>query len=179
MVRRIVTERVYLSPLITTDEAIGKYYGFVNNPDLVGFLGKQTSVTSFDEEREWALKAAKDKNYKHFTIVTKDGNHIIGTCSIRITRRSGTIGMLIGDSAYQSKGIGKEVESALIDFCFNELDLHSVNASILADNERSLRCAKSVGFKECGVRHEAEFVHGKWKDVFILEILNPNHKHLK
>ena len=177
MVRRIDTGRVYLSPLITTDSAIDKYYGFINNPNLVGFLGKQTSITSLDEEREWALKAAKDKDYKHFTIVTKGDNNIIGTCSIKITRRSATIGMLIGDPDYQGKGIGKEVEKALIDFCFNELDLHSVNASILADNERSLRCAKSVGFKECGVKHEVEFVHGEWKDVIILEILNPNHKY--
>lgn len=177
MVKRIITERAYLSPLIVTGEAIEKYCKFINDPTLVGFLGKQSSVVSFEKEREWAYKAAKDENCKNFTIVSKDNDRIIGTCSLRITRRSGTIGMLIGDPEYQSKGIGKEIESALINFGFNELDLHSINATILADNERSLKCAKAVGFKECGVRHEAEFVHGKWKDVVILEIINPNHKY--
>lgn len=177
MVGRIITERAYLSPLIVTDEAIEKYYKFINDPTLVGFLGKQASVTSLEQEREWAYKAAKDNDCRNFTIVSKDNDKIIGTCSLRVTRRSGSIGMLIGDPEYQSKGIGKEVERALINFGFNELDLHTITASILADNERSLRCAKSVGFKECGVRHEAEFVHGKWKDVVTVEILNPNHKY--
>ncbi|MHC6178340.1 GNAT family N-acetyltransferase [Clostridium sp. JNZ X4-2] len=77
--------------------------------------------------------------------------------------KSAFIGYSI-DEDEQGKGYMKEALKLVLDYAFNELNLHRVEASTLVDNMRSQRVLKSCGFKELGVNEKYLFINGRWRD---------------
>ncbi|MCP4613871.1 MAG: GNAT family N-acetyltransferase [Planctomycetes bacterium] len=62
-----------------------------------------------------------------------------------------------------------EALSALVDYCFKELELHRMQAGVLAENSRSVNL-----FMKCNFRSV-----GKFKDSHILSILRTDWDCLK
>ncbi|KYH31670.1 putative ribosomal N-acetyltransferase YdaF [Clostridium tepidiprofundi DSM 19306] len=77
--------------------------------------------------------------------------------------RSGFIGYSI-DKEHQGKGYMKEAVNIAINYAFNEMELHRIEASVLVDNIRSQRVLKACGFKELGINEKYLFINGKWQD---------------
>ena len=78
---------------------------------------------------------------------------------------------MIGDKSYHGKGYGHEAIELLLGFAFNFLNLHNVSLWVYDDNARGIACYKSVGFKECGRRRQANRHNGQWRDIIFMDIL--------
>lgn len=59
------------------------------------------------------------------------------------------VGILI-DAEFRGKGHGKTAIAALVDHCFETLDLHQVYAEVLSHNEASLHIFEACGFEVTG-----------------------------
>ncbi|WP_423219371.1 GNAT family N-acetyltransferase [Clostridium lundense] len=68
------------------------------------------------------------------------------------------------DKEEQGKGYMKDALMLAVDYAFNELDLHRVEASTLVDNHRSQNVLKACDFKEIGVNEDYLYINGKWRD---------------
>lgn len=77
--------------------------------------------------------------------------------------RSAFVGYSI-DESHQGKGYMKEALNLLLDYAFEEMELHRIEASTLVDNMKSQRVLKACGFKELGVNKEYLFINGAWRD---------------
>lgn len=77
--------------------------------------------------------------------------------------RSAFVGYSI-DESYQGKGYMKEGLKLLLDYAFEEMELHRIEASTLVDNMKSQEVLKACGFKELGVNKEYLFINGAWRD---------------
>lgn len=77
--------------------------------------------------------------------------------------RSGIIGYSI-DEKEQGNGYMKEAVKLAIEYAFNELDLHRIEASAMIDNIKSQRVLKSCNFKELGLNEKYLFINGEWRD---------------
>ncbi|WP_055665165.1 GNAT family N-acetyltransferase [Desnuesiella massiliensis] len=77
--------------------------------------------------------------------------------------RSAFVGYSI-DESYQGKGYMKEGLKLLLDYAFEEMELHRIEASTLVDNMKSQGVLKACGFKELGVNKEYLFINGAWRD---------------
>ena len=84
------------------------------------------------------------------------------------------IGILILDK-YQRKGYAQSTLELFLKYAFEHLDLHQIYANIPADNKSSLALFNKIKFKEIGVKKSWIKVKGNFKDVVILQILNPKH----
>jgi RimJ/RimL family protein N-acetyltransferase len=73
--------------------------------------------------------------------------------------------MAIGEKDYWSKGIGTEAARLIIGYGFEQLNLHRVNSTVLAFNERSIRLHRKLGFREEGRQREALFKNGTFHDL--------------
>lgn len=102
-------------------------------------------------------------------------NKIIG--KIRISNivygvfRSAFIGYSI-DYKEQGNGYMKEAVRLVIDYAFNELELHRVEASAMVDNIKSQKVLIGCGFKELGINEKYLYINGEWKDHRIFYIIN-------
>ena len=77
--------------------------------------------------------------------------------------KSGILGYSI-DKNEQGKGYMKEAVNLVINYAFEDLDLHRVEASALVDNEPSKHVLIGCGFKELGINKKYLYINGGWKD---------------
>jgi RimJ/RimL family protein N-acetyltransferase len=74
-------------------------------------------------------------------------------------------------ASHRGQGLGRRLVSAGVAFCFEILNLERLSAEILADNERSRRCAEGSGFRNEGCRQQAVYRKGHYIDSLIFGIL--------
>lgn len=77
--------------------------------------------------------------------------------------KSGILGYSI-DKDEQGKGYMKEAVNLVVNYAFEDLDLHRVEASALVDNEPSKHVLIGSGFKELGINKKYLYINGGWKD---------------
>lgn len=68
------------------------------------------------------------------------------------------------DEKEQSKGYMKEAVNLAVEYAFEELELHRIEATTLMDNEKSQRVLKKCGFKELGISEKYLYINGEWRD---------------
>ncbi|MCB0485139.1 MAG: GNAT family N-acetyltransferase [Flavobacteriaceae bacterium] len=84
-------------------------------------------------------------------------------------KRAG-IGILLIESE-QGKGYASEALKLLIDYSFNQLDLHQLFANITTDNHKSLQLFKKYHFAEVGVKKEWIYTNGVYKDEILFQLI--------
>jgi [ribosomal protein S5]-alanine N-acetyltransferase len=72
--------------------------------------------------------------------------------------------------AYEALGYAQEGQVALLQFAFERLGLHRVEAAVLVDNEPALVLARRIGFRDAGVAPRYLEVNGVWRDHRRFEI---------
>lgn len=90
---------------------------------------------------------------------------------VRGTFQNAFIGYSI-DKKEQGKGYMKEALRIVLDYAFNDMELHRIEASTLIDNQRSQNVLLGCGFKGIGVSERHLFINGKWRDHRIFYKIN-------
>ena len=78
------------------------------------------------------------------------------------------------DKDEQGNGYMKEALRLVLDYSFNSLDLHRIEATTLVDNIKSQAVLLACGFKEIGTSEKYLFINGKWRDHKIFCKVNMN-----
>lgn len=68
------------------------------------------------------------------------------------------------DEKEQGKGYMKEALNLVVEYAFNDMEIHRIEAGTLVDNLKSQSVLKGCGFKEIGVSEKYLFINGKWRD---------------
>jgi ribosomal-protein-serine acetyltransferase len=97
---------------------------------------------------------------------------IAGFHSVNWPHRSTTIGYWLAES-HQGRGLMSRAVRALVDHAFGVWDLHRVEIQAAVDNHRSRAIPERLGFREEGVRREAELIGDRYHDLAVYAILAP------
>ena len=62
----------------------------------------------------------------------------------------------------------------MLDFAFNELDLHRLEADSDPDNQASLALLEKFGFQREGLFRERWWIDGRWCDSVMLGLIRPS-----
>ncbi len=129
---------------------------------------------------EWFDKAKNDDSRQDFIIETKDGEPIGLTGLLGIDRVHGTAECfcVIGEKRFWGKGIGTQVHSLLIQWAFDELNLHKIWALIYTNNPAIIKIIEKLGFKIEGTLREEKYISGKRIDLFRIGVLRNEFKPL-
>jgi len=88
----------------------------------------------------------------------------IGITNIRRgVSQSGTLGYWMGQ-AHAGQGLMGETLPAMLKFCFDDLQLHRIEAACLPTNERSRRLLERAGFVREGYASKYLKICGEWCD---------------
>lgn len=146
---------------------IAKNYQWGNDWELISLTGMSPYPKStFDIER-WYETVATNASGKMFSIKTHEGEYVGNIELSGIDWRVGKaeLGLMIGDKAAWSQGLGGEAIRALVDFAFQEMRLKRISARVLAYNPRAQRCFEKCGFVREGVERKAFYLQGSYHDV--------------
>lgn len=123
---------------------------------------------------EQFLQPAPDGRSFSFSLRTIPEDQLIGFVaihSIEWNNQYGRIAIGIGDSNFRGRGLGREALELLLNYAFNELNLHRIGLDVIADNIRAVRTYESVGFRHEGALRQAVYRDGKRYDLLVMGIL--------
>ena len=163
--KKLVGDRIYLSPKSVSDESISKFTEWMNDFEVTDYTGRSGQITTFQGEREWLENSVKN---------TDNRNKLIGTVgleNIKSIERSAVLGVFIGEKDYRSNGYGTEAIKLILEYGFKYLNLHSIRLDLLDVNERAHKCYLKCGFKDTGCSRESIYLNGKYYDKLHMDIL--------
>lgn len=169
--KRLVGEKVYLSPMNIEDAEI--YLKWFNDLNTISYLTFSNKVTTLETEKKF-INSVIENGEPTFAIIDLETDKLIGNCgltSIDNTMRIATLGIVIGEEEYRSKGYGTEALRLLVEFGFNYLNLNNIMLIVYEFNQRAINSYKKVGFKEMGRRRQARFINGKYHDIIYMDLL--------
>ena len=172
--KKLVGDRIYLSPKGVSDEEIEKFTEWMNDFQVTDYTGRSWQMVTILGEREWLEASARDNENRIFNIVDLDNDKLIGTVGLENfnwIERSAVLGIFIGDEDYRNDGYGTEAIKLLLEYGFKYLNLHSIRLELISINERAHKCYLKCGFKDTGKNRDAIFINGKYYDRLNMDIL--------
>lgn len=123
--------------------------------------------------RQYRFEWEQETGYSFF-IFLRESDALLGGVTLSNVRRgvaqTGSLGYWIGED-YAQNGYMTEAVAAVMDFAFNELNLHRLEAACLLNNEASQALLKKCGFRGHGTARQYLKINGKWQDHLLFEIL--------
>ena len=113
-----------------------------------------------------------------FAITLRAGGGLIGSCGIRketATAQQADLGYEIAPSHW-GHGYATEAARAVLAFGFQDLRLHRVWASCVAENTASARVLEKLGMRQEGRLRENRWMKGRWWDTLVYGILQREWK---
>lgn len=114
-----------------------------------------------------------------FGIFTRDEQQLIGHISLYAIKRLPYSSAFIGyamDEHFTGKGIATEAVKLVLQFAFETLNLHRIEAYIAPENTSSIRVVEKVGFRQEGLLRELLYINGKWFDHHMYALLQHERK---
>jgi ribosomal-protein-alanine N-acetyltransferase len=172
----ITTTRLVLRPMrpddapevfiLRSDARILRYLTIAPAKTLDDALSFIEKITGYIQRNETAF----------YGITTKETDKLIGTCTIwnlQPQNRRAEVGYALHPD-YWGKGLAPEALAALIDFGFNVMKLHSLEAHVAPENTASIRVLEKTGFVKEAHFRENHFHEGKFFDSAVYSLLNKN-----
>ncbi|QUG41561.1 GNAT family N-acetyltransferase [Psychrobacillus sp. INOP01] len=173
---------VYIRPLVHSDAVDllnleKKNRAFFENYSITQPENYWTLETHKELIEKWEQNTKQELEYR-FGIFKIDGDVLIGTIGLfqvlRGPRQSALLGYSL-DKEHNGKGYTTEATNLVVDYAFENLNLHRIEAGVMPDNIGSIRVLEKAGFHKEGVARKNVEINGRWEDHQMLAILNPNH----
>jgi ribosomal-protein-alanine N-acetyltransferase len=136
-----------------------------------------TSLSFWTEACARTADAARQGRERRFVAFLKDDGETI-VAKVNLSQIVGGIfgAAVLGysvDVNCEGKGIASEAVGAVVDFAFDSLRLHRVEANYQPTNERSGRLLRRLGFTVEGYARDYLFIAGAWRDHVLTSRTNP------
>jgi RimJ/RimL family protein N-acetyltransferase len=146
---------------------------FKNDPSVAALLlGTSTGWSRADLQR-WVEAHCRASDEALWVIVDSEDRAIghVGLYNIHAVHRSAEFAIVLDRSTW-GKGIGIRATRAMVDFGFDELNLHRIELQVLADNDRAIAVYHKVGFREEGRLRRAVFKCARFHDVLVMAVMS-------
>lgn len=143
---------------------------------IMKFLGHNT-------EEEYRIEELKQKNgyatynrsFMFFLLIEKASNNIIGRAGFHnwnFEHRRAEIGYHIINNNFKQMGFMTEAVGSLIEYGFNKLKLHRIEALVGSYNIPSLKIMNKYNFVKEGLLRQHYFTPEKYEDSIMFSILS-------
>ncbi len=147
--KKLIGDRIYLSPKGSSEEEMQKFAEWLNDFQITDYVGKTSQIVTYAGEKEYLENSEKNTESRTFNIVNLEDDQLVGTVGlehINYIGRSAVLGIFIGNDDFRSNGYGTEAIRLVLDYGFKYLNLHSIRLDLLSVNERSHKCYLKCGF---------------------------------
>ena len=154
---------------------VERVHRWMNDREVTEHLNMRYPVSVGAEEAYVSGIASRAISFDapFFAIETKDGTHIGGVKFHRTSAEdhSALLGISIGDKTHWTRGYGTDAIITLLRFAFDEMNLHRVELTVQATNERARACSRKCGFVDEVLMRRAAYAHGGYIDEWVMGVL--------
>jgi len=176
---QIYGARIYLRPPRLTDWSPWARIRTASRDHLTPWeptwSSNELTRTAFRQRLKRYAREVRDGTGMAFFIFSRANDSLLGGCTLSNIRRgvtqSGTLGYWMGES-FAGKGYMKEAVGQVIEFSFEELRLHRLEAACVPTNGPSTAVLRGCGFQEEGYARRYLRINGEWQDHLQFAILS-------
>lgn len=173
----IFSNRIKMEPV--TDDLREHVFKGLSDHDVRHNMQLPTLDTKEKQDVWWAKfaewrKTGKAVQWCVFNSKTDDYIGLLTIKEIEIAACRGEIGYSILKEHWRN-GYGKEAAERVLQYAFEDINLHSVFAMISPKNEGSQRIVQGLGFIQEAHFKDIHFFEGKFYDLLQFYKLNPSH----
>ena len=142
-----------------------QYVRWKNHPRVRKYARNVVPRTLEDQKQRFESKVEEFKDHISLDIWHKKDKKAIGNLGLNhIDWVSGWANafLYIGEPEYWGQNIATEATELLVEYAFNELNLHKLQGGAAVENVGSWSVAEKVGFKFNGIRKDEMYVEGKY-----------------
>lgn len=121
------------------------------------------------------IRLKNQNEMERFGIFLKSNHALIGMIALNDIMpplKSAYVGYQM-DQAYTNHGYTTMALALIIDYAFNTLDLHRLEAGVMPANIGSIRVLEKNGFIREGLARKNVKINGQWEDHYLYGLLNP------
>lgn len=168
------SDRLYLRQITIKD--VNEVFELRSSAEIMKYIPRPLAKTKHDalDFIDLINKAVKDNEGINWAITLKKDNVLIGMiCLIRMQPQNfrSEIGYILHPDLH-GKGIMHEAAALVIDYAFNALHFHSLEAVIDPENRASANVLLKHGFVKEGYFKESGFYEGRFLDAEVYSLLN-------
>lgn len=170
----LLTPRLRLRELVPADaDALLAIHG---DPEVMRWFGAeplqshQQALQLIEVFAEWRRQPAPGTRW---AITEREGGRLLGTCGLFKWNRSWrncTLGYELARSAW-GLGLMREALVTVLDYGFDTMALHRVQAEIHPDNLASSKLVEHLGFRLEGMHREQGYWGGRFHDLNCYSLL--------
>jgi len=174
------TERLNLRRI--SDEDDKEIFFLRSDKEMLQFLDRDPAQ-SIDEAREWIRminKGIDDNQYIAWAIALKNDPLLIGTITfwnVKYEHYRAEIGYAL-HPLFQGRGLMNEAMTAVINYGFDSLKLHSIEANVNPSNAPSIRLLERSGFIREAYHRENYYYNGHFLDSAIYSLINSSRQQI-
>jgi len=142
-----------------------------NDPRIAEHLFIDVHITKEAQQKWYAQCYSKDETYLIFIAI--DGSLLVGygqITHIDSINRSCELGFCIAPE-FHGNGYGKILVDHLVEYAFEELEMHRVYLEVFAINVRAQDIYEKCRFKREGVLRDKILKNDRFRDVLIMSII--------
>lgn len=148
------------------------YFDYMSRKEMESFLTKDNMPESLEkavEEVKYWGSLFPSKRSIYWAIALKDTNKMIGTAGFNVISFPNSRAELSYDLSpdYWGKGVMLKSIKGILTFSDQSLEIVRVQATVITDNERSIKVLERCGFKKEGILEKYEVVEGQHKDYYM------------
>jgi len=178
------SENILLRPILEEDleELLA-----IKNSEFVrhGVCGNLPPM-NLNQFRDWYKSLKYDTKDIRFIIENKENQTslyvkpirmagLLGLYNIDYHNKNCEFGIYM-DERISGKGIGSTATDLVLNYAFNQLNMHKVYLYVLERNNGARRCYLKVGFGEDAVIREHVYKDGMYQNVVLMSILKQEYK---
>lgn len=169
------SEKVYLKAIESED--LNQLREWRNLPEFRKHFREYREINSDMQQKWFENTVVDDRNTIMFSIFSSETDELIGCCGlcyINWVHRNADLSLYIGyEQEYiDDKGFAEEACKLLINYGFNELNLHKIWTEIYKFDNKKKALYDKLGFQVDGTLREHYFYDGKWWDSLLYSILS-------
>ncbi|QVK18869.1 GNAT family N-acetyltransferase [Mycoplasmatota bacterium] len=152
-------------------------YKYVSDREIAYLTNNYLFETFEDFKSTYDLYLnGNSEDLKIFSILL--GDTVIGKMEIGYDLRDkmGSFDIMIGKKELWRRGFGVKALNVLFSYGFNNLGLNRLSCEVYRFNESSIHLMRKMNMHVDGMLREAQFVHGKFVDIFIFSLLRKEYE---
>jgi diamine N-acetyltransferase len=167
-------QNIYLRALEPED--LGFIYAIENDENIWEVSNTTTPYSKFliRQYLENAHQDIYEAKQLRLAVCRKASSEAIGLIDLfdfdAKNKRAG-VGIIIQNEADRNSGFGKEALGLIINYSFQQLQLHQLYANIGTDNKSSLSLFTTFGFEEIGVKKDWNFTNNAFADEAVFQLI--------
>ena len=147
-----------------------------NQPEYRIFFREYRELGIENQERWYISKVLEDEHTRMFSIVESETGELIGACGlcyIDWLNRCADFSIYIGrDNLYIDDDYAVDAGKTLIDYGFQELNLHRLWSEIYDIDEKKKKMFEQLGFVHEATHESTHWTEGRWVNSWYYRLLS-------